>query len=240
MHSPTLDEQVKGEYVDRTRPLEIPGSKPVQPEDVVDPMLDRSDQSYHEHVRLAEEIPKGDGILLNAWEHLQAETLAALRNEDFLGWVADGPVYTVGPLIRPVRPAGLGKELLEWLDKQPSESGMFVSFGSGRILSTEQPVKLAWGLELSQQRFIWVFQKPTIESFDGLQSDAGKARIADKPLYYEQRLNATLLTEVIGAAVWPKELPSKKIVGREEIAKLVRTIMVEKEGHGIRVKSKKT
>ncbi|KAL3725848.1 hypothetical protein ACJRO7_030824 [Eucalyptus globulus] len=184
MHSPTLDEQVKGEYVDRTRPLEIPGSKPVQPEDVVDPMLDRSDQSYREHVWLAEEIPKGDGILLNAWEHLQAETLAALRNEDFSGWVADGPVYTVGPLIRPVRPAGLGKELLEWLDKQPSESGMFVSFGSGRILSTEQPVKLAWGLELSQQRFIWVFQKPPIESFDGLQSDAGKARIADKVLSF--------------------------------------------------------
>ncbi|KAL3725849.1 hypothetical protein ACJRO7_030825 [Eucalyptus globulus] len=298
IYSPTLDKKVTGEYVDQTEPLEIPGCKPVRPEDVVDPMLDRSDQQYCEYVQQAVKIPMGDGILLNVWEDLQAETLAALRNEEFLGWVADGPVYTVGPLIRPVRPAGLGKELLEWLNKQPSESVLFVSFGSGGTMSAEQLVELAWGLELSRQRFVWVLRKPTTKSLDGSFFDAGKVGGREElltflpeefavrtqevglilplwgpqvdilshpsvggflshcgwnstlesivngvpmiawPLYAEQRLNATLLTEEIGVAIRPKELPSKKIVGREEIEKLVRTILVEKEGHMMRARVK--
>ncbi|KAF7847639.1 hypothetical protein BT93_L2766 [Corymbia citriodora subsp. variegata] len=298
IYSPTLDKEVKGEYVDRTEPLEIPGCKPVRPEDVVDPMLDRSDQQYREYLRRAGEISMGDGILLNVWEDLQAGTLAALRNEEFLGRVVNGPVYTVGPLTRPVRPSGLGKELLEWLDKQPSESVLFVSFGSGGTMSAEQLVELAWGLELSQQRFVWVLRKPTDKSLHGSFFDAGKGGVSDEvlsflpggfmerthnigfiipswapqmeilnhpsvggflshcgwnstlesiangvpmvawPLYAEQRLNATLLTEEIGVAVRPKELPSKKILGREEIEKLVRMIMVEKEGHTIRARVK--
>ncbi|KAI6695355.1 hypothetical protein NL676_023065 [Syzygium grande] len=184
LHLPTLDKEVKGEYVDRTEPLEIPGCMLVRPEDVVDPMLDRSDQQYREFVRLAGEIPMGDGILLNVWEDLQAETLAALRNVEFLGRVANGPVYTVGPLIRPVRPAGLGQELLEWLDKQPSQSVMFVSFGSGGTLSAEQLVELAWGLELSQQRFIWVLRQPTVKSLDGSYFDVGKGSAGDGVLSF--------------------------------------------------------
>ncbi|KAK3416041.1 hypothetical protein EUGRSUZ_H01245 [Eucalyptus grandis] len=260
----------------------IPGCKPVRPEDVVDPMLDRSDQQYCEYVQQAVKIPMGDGILLNVWEDLQAETLAALRNEEFLGRVADSPIYTVGPLIRPVRLAGLGKELLEWLDKQLSELVLFVSFGSGGTMSVEQLVELAWGLELSRQRFVWVLRKPTTKSLDGSFFDAGKVGGREElltflleefavdilshpsvggfrshcgwnstlesivngvpmitwPLYAEQRLNATLLTEEIGVAIRPKELPSKKIVGREEIEKLVRTILVEKEGHMMRARVK--
>ncbi|XP_030462629.2 anthocyanidin 3-O-glucosyltransferase 5-like [Syzygium oleosum] len=296
LHSPTLDKEVKGEYVERTEPLEIPGCKPVRPEDVVDPILDWLDHQYREYVLRAGEIPMGDGILLNVWEDLQAETLAALRNKEFLGRVANGPVDTVGPLIRPVRPAGLGKELVEWLDKQPSESVLFVLFGSGGTLSAEQLVELAWGLELSQQRFIWVLWPPTIKSLDGSYFNAGKSGARDEvlrflpggfmartrniefilpswapqveilshpsvggflshcgwnstlesiangvpmiawPLYAEQRLNAMLLTEEIGVAVRPKVLPSKKIVGREEIEKLVRSVMVEKEGRTLRAR----
>ncbi|KAF7848901.1 hypothetical protein BT93_L1459 [Corymbia citriodora subsp. variegata] len=298
LHSPTLDKEVKGEYVDQTEPLEIPGCKPVRPEDVADPMLDRSGLQYRDFVRMAGEIPMGDGILLNVWEDLQTETLAALRNEESLGQVVNSPVYTVGPLIRPVRPAGLGKELLEWLDKQPSQSVLFVSFGSGGTLPAEQLVELAWGLELSRQRFIWVLRKPTAKSLDGSYFDVGKVDGGDElfsflpdgfavrtrdiglilpswapqveilshpsmggflshcgwnstlesivngvplitwPLYAEQRQNATLLVEEIGVAIRPKELPSKKIVGREEIEKLVRTIMMEKEGHMMRARVK--
>ncbi|KAF8015530.1 hypothetical protein BT93_H1143 [Corymbia citriodora subsp. variegata] len=298
LHSPTLDKEVKGEYVDQTEPLKIPGCKPVRPEDVVDPMLDRSDQQYREFVQHAGEIPMGDGILLNVWEDLQAETLAALKNEEFLGRVVNGPIYTVGPLTRPVRPAILGKELLDWLDKQPSESVMFVSFGSGGTMSAEQLAELAWGLELSQQRFIWVLRQPAVKSLDGSFFDVGKGVAGDEalsflpsgfktrtrdigfilpswasqveilshpsvggflshcgwnstlesiangvpmiawPLYAEQRLNATLLSEEIGVAVRPKVLPSKKIVGREEIEKLVRTVMVEEEGHALRARAR--
>ena len=42
------------------------------------------------------------------------------------------------------------------------------------------------------------------------------------PLYAEQRMNAMLLVEELGVAVWPKVLPTKKVVDREEIASMVR------------------
>ncbi|XP_043713289.1 anthocyanidin 3-O-glucosyltransferase 5-like [Telopea speciosissima] len=51
------------------------------------------------------------------------------------------------------------------------------------------------------------------------------------PLYAEQKMNATMLEEEVGVAVRTKELPTKRVVGREEIEKLVRLVM-EKEGEG--------
>lgn len=57
-------------------------------------------------------------------------------------------------------------------------------------------------------------------------------------LYAEQRLNATMLTKELRVAVRPEFLPTKKVVGREEIEKMVRTIMQYPEGKGIRNKAK--
>lgn len=54
------------------------------------------------------------------------------------------------------------------------------------------------------------------------------------PLYAEQRMNATLLTEELGVAVRSEVPPWKKVVGREEIQRMVRKIMVEKDGFKIR------
>ncbi|KAJ6378731.1 hypothetical protein OIU78_028872 [Salix suchowensis] len=75
---------VQGEYVDQKEPLKIPGCKAVRPEDVIDPMVDRTNQQYLEYVRMGMDIPKCDGILLNIWEDLQPKTLEALRDEELL------------------------------------------------------------------------------------------------------------------------------------------------------------
>lgn len=58
------------------------------------------------------------------------------------------------------------------------------------------------------------------------------------PLYAEQRMNAALLTEELGVAVHSKVLPKKKVVGREEIEKMVRRVMEDKEGHALRTRVK--
>ncbi|KAI4979429.1 hypothetical protein ZWY2020_016182 [Hordeum vulgare] len=52
---------------------------------------------------------------------------------------------------------------LDWLDRQPPKSVIFVSFGSGGSLPTEQMQELALGLELSGQRFLWVVRSPRDE-----------------------------------------------------------------------------
>lgn len=286
LYVPTLDVEVKGEYVDRAEPLQLPGCKPVRPEDVVDPMLDRRNQQYLECMRMGAGITKADGILLNTWEDLEPTTLKALRDHKAMAQFAKVPIYPVGPLTRPIGKEEARSELLDWLDLQPADSVIYVSFGSGGTHSSEQLAELAWGLELSQQRFIWVV-RPPIEndpsgsffttgkgggehpsdylpegfltrtknvgvvvplwapqveilshpSVGGFLSHCGWGSTLESilsgvpmvawPLYAERRLNATMLTEELGIAVRPEVLPTKRVVRKEEIEKMVRKVMEE-------------
>ncbi|KAI3462513.1 hypothetical protein Pfo_019176 [Paulownia fortunei] len=293
VYCPVLDQEIKGQYVDQPEPLRIPGCKPVRPEDVVDPMLDRNDQQYDEYIRMGKQIPLFDGILINSWEDLEPITIQALRENETLRSITKIPVYPIGPLRRPVESANPKNDLIGWLDRQPNESVIFVSFGSGGMLSAEQITELAWGLELSRQRFVWVVRPPTKgrvdDAFFGIDTDsdgtpyylpdgfltrthdvgllvpmwAQQAEILNHPavggflshcgwnstlesitsgvpmiawpLYAEQKLNATTLAEEVGVAVRPRVLPTKQVVGREEIERLVRTLM---EGQGMRDKVK--
>ncbi|RXI07299.1 hypothetical protein DVH24_026435 [Malus domestica] len=100
---PTFDMEVEGNFVDHKEPLKIPGCRELRPRlDVIDIMLDRTDQRYHDFVGIASRIPKcSDGILLNTWKELEPITLAALRDENLLGRYSTVPVYPIGPIIRP-------------------------------------------------------------------------------------------------------------------------------------------
>ncbi|KAK6288002.1 hypothetical protein POUND7_014181 [Theobroma cacao] len=182
IYLPRLDEVVKGEYVDEKEALFIPGCRPVQPEDVVDPMMCRSDQQYAEYVHMGMNILMADGILVSTWEELEPETLAALRDNKLLGRISKVPIYPIGPMIRPIGAVDHSskKLLFDWLDKQPSVSVLFVSFGSGGMLSNEQMRELAWGLELSRQRFIWVVRTPAVKSGDGSFFSVGSGSSNDK------------------------------------------------------------
>lgn len=163
VYCPILDRQITGQYVDQHEDLVIPGCKPVRPEDVVDPMMDRTEQQYSEFIKIGKQIPLFDGILINSWKDLEPKTLQAFAENEKLRSVMKIPVYPIGPLRRP-----LEREiyLSGWLDRQPNESVIFVSFGSGGMLSGEQIIELAWGLELSQQRFVWVVRRPTTGRVD--------------------------------------------------------------------------
>ncbi|GFP85296.1 anthocyanidin 3-o-glucosyltransferase 5 [Phtheirospermum japonicum] len=296
VHCPVLDREIHGQYVDQLEPLKIPGCKPVRPEDIVEPMLDRDDQQYHEYVRIGKQFLLFDGILLNTCENLEPETLQAFRENETWRSIMKTPVYPIGPLSRPLEPKDESSDVIGWLDRQPNESVIFVSFGSGGMLSAEQITELAWGLELSQQRFVWVVRPPTKgkvddaffsigSGFDGtpnylpdgfitrvhgkgllIPGWAQQAQILDHPavggfishcgwnstlesitsgvpiiawpLYAEQRLNATILAEEVGVAVRPRVLPTKAVVGREEIESLVRRLMEHEEGREMRDKVK--
>ncbi|XAR73896.1 Anthocyanidin 3-O-glucosyltransferase [Bertholletia excelsa] len=298
--SPVLDKEVVGQYVDLKEPLRLPGCKPVRPEDVVDPMLDRNNQQYREYLRIGIEFTVSDGILINTWEDLEPTSLKALREDDMLRSVVKAPVYPIGPFTKPVEPPGSARdgELLEWLAKQPGESVLYVSFGSGGTLSADQITELAWGLEMSQHKFIWVLRPPIEGQVDGsyFTSSSGPdenpdflpdgflTRTRDRgvvvplwaqqmqilchasvggflshcgwnstleslingvpmiawPLYAEQRMNATMLTEELQVAVRTRELPTKKVVKREEVAEMVRRVMDDnKEAKALRERAKR-
>ncbi|KAL3625553.1 hypothetical protein CASFOL_031007 [Castilleja foliolosa] len=48
---------------------------------------------------------------------------------------------------------------LDWLDRQGSNSVIFISFGTTSSISDEQIIELAVGLEKSEQKFIWVLRE---------------------------------------------------------------------------------
>lgn len=301
-YTQVLDKEINGEYVERNEPLQIPGCRPVRPEDVVDPMEDRSDQGYREWMNQGIEYGEySDGILINTWEDAESVTLKALRENERLRAVVKVPIYPIGPLRRQVDDdevtGNTQDEVLQWLDKQPLQSVLYVSFGSGGTLSARQITELACGLELSHQRFVWVVQPPSEAASDAsffttgqggdgildylpegfitrvqnlgfivplwtkqveilshpstggflthcgwnsvLESVTSGVPMIAWPLYAEQRMNATMLAEELGVAVRPGVLPTKKVVGREEIEEMVKRLMQSEEGKAMRERVKK-
>ncbi|KAH7566448.1 hypothetical protein JRO89_XS08G0163900 [Xanthoceras sorbifolium] len=300
IYAPALDEKGLDEHANQKLPMKIPGCTAVRFDDTLEPFLNANDPMFQGFLLACMAMSTADGILVNTWEDLEPKTLAAFRDTKLLGRVAKAPVYPIGPLARPVGPVGppvLRSHVLDWLDTKPTESVIYVSFGSGGSLSAKQMIELAWGLELSQQRFVWVVRPPiendVSESYltvgkdsngvhdylpegflsrthciglvipmwapqaeilghpsvggflshcgwnSTLESIVNGVPMIGWPLFAEQKMNATLLTEEIGVAVRCNPAAADgMLVGREEIKTMVRRVTVEKQGHAMRSRVK--
>ncbi|KAI9166042.1 hypothetical protein LWI28_025230 [Acer negundo] len=183
IYTPIVEEHVLDDHTNRKLPLKIPGCMPVQFENIIEPFLYRNDPVFKWYLSLGMDMTKADGVLVNTWEDLESKSLEALRDTKMLGHIAKALVYPINLFARPV---GLPQvfrnySVLDWLDKQPAESVIFVSFGSGGTLSSKQMIELAWGLEMSQQRFIWVVRPPSDSDASGsyVTTEKGPARLSD-------------------------------------------------------------
>ncbi|KAK9011777.1 hypothetical protein V6N11_039859 [Hibiscus sabdariffa] len=151
-----INRKVIDEHVKNQTPLNIPGCRPLKFEDTFEVFaMDPNGPSYQGYIETCITMSLTDGILVNTWDELEPTSLKALRDTKKV------PIYPIGPLVRSVGKSVLCNEIIDWLDKQPDESVIYVSFGSGGTLSAQQVVELAWGLELSQQRFVWVARPPS-------------------------------------------------------------------------------
>ncbi|CAH8348155.1 unnamed protein product [Eruca vesicaria subsp. sativa] len=168
IYYPTLDNDVKEAHTVQRKPLEIPGCEPVQFEDTLDAYLVPDEPLYRDFVRHNLAYPTADGILVNTWDEMEPKSLKSLQDPKLLGRFARVPVYPIGPLCRPVESSKTGHPVLDWLNQQPDESVLYISFGSGGSLPAKLLTELAWALEQSQQRFVWVVRPPV----DGMSCGA--------------------------------------------------------------------
>ncbi|XP_028802616.1 UDP-glycosyltransferase 72E2-like [Neltuma alba] len=134
----------------------------------MEPLLLKDEPMVFEgFMKICMNIVDADGILVNTWQELEPTTLKALLS----GEAIRGKIYPVGLLVRGINSNRTEKDhdlVLSWLDRQPAESVIFVSFGSGGTMSEAlmevKPLMarsaMAYVLELSQQRFIWVVRPP--------------------------------------------------------------------------------
>ncbi|CAK8539844.1 unnamed protein product [Lathyrus sativus] len=300
MYLPFITNEVFSMHVNDHKPLLIPGCEPVRFEDTL--FHSPSGPTHDGFVSVAKEILSADGILMNTWQDLEPGATKAVIDNEILGRFAKGPVYPVGPIVRTVEPEEKSESenenlILSWLDRQPAESVIFLSFGSGGTLSEVQTRELAYGLELSQQRFVWVVRRPSEDDASAAFFEAGNggggSAVLDYlpegflsrtkevglctptwapqtkilkhpatggfvthcgwnsvlesilrgvpmvawPLYAEQKMNATLLSDELGVAVRATATEGGVIL-REHIADVIRRVMVDEEGIAMRVKVK--
>lgn len=169
---PYLSREDDDDHVTLHKPLKIPGCESIRFEDTIGAFSNRHDPSILECCKKAKlEWAGAQGILVNTWESLEPKTLGSLRDSKTMGQFLDTiSIYPIGPLTRRAR---LLKQevprnkVLVWLDRQPAESVLYISFGSGGTLSANQLAELACGLERSRQRFIWVVRPPREDSVSG-------------------------------------------------------------------------
>ncbi|GKV09127.1 hypothetical protein SLEP1_g20672 [Rubroshorea leprosula] len=104
-------------------------------------------------------LPKADGIIANTFDDLEPIPIKAIADGVCVADAATPPMYYIGPLIA-ANSSTARHDCLDWLDKQPSRSVVFLCFGSRGTMSPEQVKEIANGLERSGQRFLWVVKNP--------------------------------------------------------------------------------
>ncbi|XP_075499023.1 zeatin O-glucosyltransferase-like [Primulina tabacum] len=131
-------------------------------------------------------IALSSGSLYNSSRELEGKFMGFIENmsetQNKKHW-ALGPF---NPLILTRKNEDVSRhESLEWLEKQPPKSVVFVSFGTTTSLADEQIKNLASGLEQSEVKFIWVFR----DADKGDNSLAGgRDRRAKLPEGFEERV----------------------------------------------------
>ncbi|RZC91322.1 hypothetical protein C5167_027384 [Papaver somniferum] len=147
------------EYRDVPEPIQIPGSIAINGIDLIDPMQDRKNDSYTWILHHAKRYKLAAGVLLNTFDEFETDAIKSLKGNES----GNPPIYPIGPLIRTGENGNVSDEsgCLKWLEDQPLGSVLFISFGSGGTLSSEQLTELALGLEMSEQRFLLVARSPS-------------------------------------------------------------------------------
>ncbi|XP_061353001.1 hydroquinone glucosyltransferase [Gastrolobium bilobum] len=158
LHLPKLDQEVHCEYRELAEPVKIPGCVPIHGKDLLDPVQDRKNEAYKWLLHHSKRYREAEGIIQNSFLELEPGAIKELLKEE----PGKPPFYPVGPLVNmgSAQTGANSSECLRWLDDQPHGSVLFVSFGSGGTLSSTQVNELAYGLEMSEQRFLWVVRSP--------------------------------------------------------------------------------
>lgn len=156
-YSSKLDEILSDESRDPNEPIKVPGCVAFDLKDLPLPFRFRSNIGYTKFLERAEKYHLFDGVFVNSFLEFEEDAIKGLKEEK-----KKPMVYPVGPIIQKV---SIGDEnevkCLTWLEKQEPKSVLFVSFGSGGTLSQEQVNELAYGLELSGKKFLWILRSPS-------------------------------------------------------------------------------
>ncbi|GLT32837.1 hypothetical protein SLA2020_074750 [Shorea laevis] len=178
--------------------IEIPGLGPVPVGSIPPPYFNPNHLFTSVFLSNARALPEVDGILINSFDWLEPETLSALNSGNVFANFP--PVFPIGPLV----PYELKRKeechYLQWLDIQPKESVVYVSFGSRTATSKDQMKELRDCLWNSKYRFLWILKSNNVDKDDkedldtllghSFFEDTKDRGIVVKPWVYQQEILA--------------------------------------------------
>ncbi|KAK3152602.1 hypothetical protein QOZ80_2BG0161170 [Eleusine coracana subsp. coracana] len=166
-------------------PLDLPGGVRLRREDLPEGFRDGDPAVYAEYVGEGRRYRAAAGFLVNTFYEMEPAAAADFNDRARAAGSSFPPAYPVGPFVRSAtvssddEPGG-GEEsksiVIDWLDRQPTGSVVYVSFGSSGALSVEQTAELAAGLESCGHRFLWVVRMPSLDVDGSQSSSTGKKK----------------------------------------------------------------
>ncbi|GMJ16251.1 UDP-glucosyl transferase 88A1 [Hibiscus trionum] len=163
---PILTTSDAAKLADGTAEIEIPEVTPLPVSSIPPPFFNADHGFTATLVSNVKALPYCNGILVNTFESFEPETLSAIKNKRALSNLPQilpiGPLETYELNINQAR-------YLPWLNHQPVESVVLLSFGSRTAMSKDQIRELRDGLERSGYRFLWVLKTKKVDKDENEQ-----------------------------------------------------------------------
>ncbi|KAL8467543.1 hypothetical protein ACS0TY_030970 [Phlomoides rotata] len=120
------------------------------------------------------------GDIYNTCRLIEGPYVEVLEREEVL---ENRKIWAIGPILPAKLSSDNKHQCLEWLDKQEPKSVIYVSFGTTVSLSDDEVTELAFGLEQSKVKFLWV-----LRDADKCNVFDGHVRRGELPEGFEERV----------------------------------------------------
>ncbi|KMT08556.1 hypothetical protein BVRB_6g138360 [Beta vulgaris subsp. vulgaris] len=149
------------DHISPNAEFDVPGFVNRVPEKVLPAVLIDKESGVPMLLNLVRGLRRSKGILVNSFTELETSGVQALLDQATEGGSIPA-IYPVGPILE-LDSGSQGEDhvsILQWLDKQPSSSVVFLCFGSMGSFDANEVKEIANGLEKSGHRFLWSLRKP--------------------------------------------------------------------------------
>ncbi|CAN0854570.1 UDP-glucose iridoid glucosyltransferase [Linum grandiflorum] len=265
------------QYTDSTSSEPVPGLPHLRYKDLPSYTTNWPIEAQLDLMATVRQTRSASAVIWNTSTTLESSSLSTIHPHI----VPQIPIFAIGPFHKQIHQPETEtltdeqSAAIAFLDQQPPNSVLYISFGSLAVLAPAEFQEMAWGIANSGQRFLWVVRPGLVygsgttdsllpEGFAEKTGERGKVvkwaqqrkvlghkavggfwthcgwnstleAVAEgvpmmcRPWFADQPVNAR---QVIDG--WGVGIEVKKEMGKEEIEKVIRKLMVEEDGEGIR------